>query len=148
VAGTAIASFVAVVVGVLGLVAYVVRQRGYLEFVAREWRPRLAMWGRMLAIGLPAGAEFALMGLYMAVVYSVTRRFGAGAQAGFGIGLRVVQAGFMPVVALGFAVSPVAGQNFGARLPDRVRATFRIGVLMAVGAMAALLVICRLAVGT
>jgi putative MATE family efflux protein len=145
VAGTAIASFVAVVVGVLGLVAYVVRQRGYLEFVAREWRPRLAMWGRMLAIGLPAGAEFALMGLYMAVVYSVTRRFGAGAQAGFGIGLRVVQAGFMPVVALGFAVSPVAGQNFGARLPDRVRATFRIGVLMAVGAMAALLVICRLA---
>ena len=79
------------------------------------------MWGRMLAIGLPAGAEFALMGVYMAVIYSITRRFGAGAQAGFGIGLRVIQAGFMPVVALGFAVSPVAGQNFGARLPDRVR---------------------------
>ena len=127
VAGTAIASFVAVVVGVLGLIAYVVRKRGYLEFVRREWPPRLAMWGRMLAIGLPAGAEFALMGIYMAVIYSITRRFGAGAQAGFGIGLRVIQAGFMPVVALGFAVSPVAGQNFGARLGERVRATFRIG---------------------
>jgi putative MATE family efflux protein len=147
VAGTAIASFVAVVVGVLGLIAYVVRQRGYLEFVAREWRPRLAMWGRMLGIGLPAGAEFALMGLYMAVVYSVTRRFGAGAQAGFGIGLRVIQSGFMPVVALGFAVSPVAGQNFGARLPERVRATFRIGALMAMAAMALLFVICQLEAG-
>ena len=33
---------------------------------------------------------------------------------------------FMPVVALGFAVAPVAGQNFGARLPDRVRATFKV----------------------
>ena len=38
VAGTAIASFVAVVVGVLGLIVYVVRKRGYLEFVRREWR--------------------------------------------------------------------------------------------------------------
>ena len=147
VAGTAIASFVAVVVGVLGLIAYVVRKRGYLEFVRREWPPRLALWGRMLAIGLPAGAEFALMGIYMAVIYSITRRFGAGAQAGFGIGLRVIQAGFMPVVALGFAVSPVAGQNFGARLGERVRATFRIGAVMAMGAMAVLWLICRFAPG-
>jgi putative MATE family efflux protein len=143
VAGTAIASFVAVVAGVLGLIAYVVRKDGYLQFVAQEWRPRLAMWGRMLAIGLPAGLEFALMGAYMAVVYSITRRFGAGAQAGFGIGLRVIQAGFMPVVALGFAVSPVAGQNFGARLAERVRATFRIGAAMAMVAMLILFVICR-----
>ena len=29
----------------------------------------------------------------------------------------------MPVVALGFAVAPVAGQNFGARLAQRVKAT-------------------------
>ncbi len=103
------------------------------------------MWARMLKIGLPAGAEFALMGVYMFVVYAITRRFGAEAQAGFGIGLRVIQAGFMPVVALGFAVGPVAGQNFGARLPDRVRATFRIGALMATVAMVVLFVICRVA---
>ena len=49
----------------------------------------------------------------------------------------------MPVVALGFAVSPVAGQNFGARLPERVRATFRIGAVMATAAMVVLFVICR-----
>src|SRR6476620_3607556 len=98
----------------------------------------------MLEIRLPEGLEFALMGAYMAVVYSITRRFGAGAQAGYGIGLRVIQAGFMPVVALGFAVSPVAGQNFGARLPDRVRATFRMGALMATVAMALLFLICQL----
>jgi putative MATE family efflux protein len=145
VAGTAIASFVAVMAGVLGLIAYVVRKNGYLQFVSHEWRPRIALWGRMLAIGLPAGAEFALMGAYMAVGYAITRRFGAGAQAGFGIGLRVIQAAFMPVVALGFAVSPVAGQNFGARLPERVRGTFRVGVMMATVTMAILFVICHLA---
>jgi putative MATE family efflux protein len=144
VAGTALASFVSVVVGVVALVWYVVRRPGYLELARSEWRPRLALWGRMLKIGLPAGAEFALMGAYMFAVYAITRGFGAAAQAGFGIGLRLIQAGFMPVVALGFSVSPVAGQNFGARLPDRVRGTFRVAAVMAVAAMAALFVICRL----
>ncbi len=78
----------------------------------------------MLKIGLPAGAEFALIAVYLFVVYTISRPFGAAAQAGFGIGLRIVQAGFMPVVALGFSVAPVAGQNFGARLPERVRKTY------------------------
>jgi len=145
VAGTAIASFVSVIVGVASLIVYVVRKCGYLRFVWHEWRPRLATWGRMLKIGLPAGAEFFLMGIYITVVYAITRRFGAPAQAGFGVGLRVIQAGFMPVVALGFAVSPVAGQNFGARLPERVRATFRMGALMATAAMLVLFLICRVA---
>jgi Na+-driven multidrug efflux pump len=89
----------------------------------------------MLRIGLPAGAEFAMMGAYLVLVYVVSRPFGAAAQAGFGIGQRIVQAGFMPVVALGFAVAPVAGQNFGAGRLDRVRATFRSAAAMAVGCM-------------
>jgi Na+-driven multidrug efflux pump len=114
-----------------------------LQFVRRELTPQLALWTRMLKIGLPAGAEFALMGVYMFAVYTITRPFGAAAQAGFGIGLRIIQSGFLPVVALGFAVSPVAGQNFGARLPHRVRATFRIAALMAMAAMSVFGLVCH-----
>jgi Na+-driven multidrug efflux pump len=99
----------------------------------------------MLKVGLPAGAEFALMAVYLFVVYTITRRFGAAAQAGFGIGLRIVQAGFMPVVALGFAVAPVAGQNFGARLRTRVKAAFGTAAALAAAVMAALAVLCHLA---
>ena len=95
----------------------------------------------MLKIGLPAGAEFALMAVYLVLVYSVSRPFGASAQAGFGIGLRVVQACFLPVVALGFAVSPVAGQNFGARKAARVRETFRTAASIAGAAMLVLAVV-------
>jgi Na+-driven multidrug efflux pump len=32
---------------------------------------------------------------------------------------------FLPAMALAFAASPVAGQNFGAKKPERVRQTFR-----------------------
>jgi putative MATE family efflux protein len=143
VAGTALASFISVGVGVVWLVWYVVRRGDTLRFVAAQQRPRVELWVRMLKIGLPAGLEFGLMGVYMFAVYAITRRFGAAAQAGFGIGLRVVQAGFMPVVALGFSVSPVAGQNFGARLPDRVRGTFRAGAAMATAIMVVLALACH-----
>ena len=70
----------------------------------------------------------------MFVVYVVSRPFGAAAQAGFGIGLRLVQAIFLPVVALGFSVAPVAGQNVGARRFDRVRQTLRTALGLSVGA--------------
>jgi Na+-driven multidrug efflux pump len=51
----------------------------------------------------------------------------------------------MPVVALGMSVAPIAGQNFGARLADRVRHTYRDGVLLAMAMMLVLLVVSQAA---
>jgi len=84
-------------------------------------RPDTKIWGGMLRIGVPAGAEFLLLFVYIMLVYAIIRGFGPAAQAGFGIGARVMQALFLPVVALSFAVSPVVGQNFGRRRADRLR---------------------------
>ena len=135
VAGAAVSSLIAIVVAAVWFTSYFFRKNSYLTFDVSLWSPKLAEWRRMLAIGLPSGFEFGMMAVYLGVVYAITRPFGAAAQAGFGIGQRIVQAGFMPVVALGFAVAPVAGQNFGAHLPDRVRATFKDASLMAIAVM-------------
>ena len=145
VVGAAISSLVAIAIGIVWLATYFIRADSFLRFMTADWKPRLALWRRMLGIGLPAGFEFAMMAVYMVIVYALTRPFGAAAQAGFGIGMRVVQAGFMPVVALGFSVAPVAGQNFGARLPDRVKATFRDAALMATGVMLLFAILCHIA---
>jgi putative MATE family efflux protein len=135
VAGAAISTLVAIAIGVIWMTVYFVPADAYLRFAFHDWKPRFDLWRDMLKIGLPAGAEFGLMAVYLMLVYAVSRPFGAAAQAGFGIGLRIVQACFLPVVALGFAVSPVAGQNFGARKGDRVRATFRTAAGLAVAGM-------------
>jgi len=135
VAGAAVSTLISIVIACVWFTSYFFRKDSYLHFDTALWRPKLAEWRRMLAIGLPAGFEFGMMAVYLGVVYAVTRPFGAAAQAGFGIGQRIVQAGFMPVVALGFAVAPVAGQNFGARIPDRVKATFKDASLMATAVM-------------
>jgi len=142
VAGAALSSFIAVLVGVLWLVSYFFRPDTYLTFDRHAWKPQAPLWKALLKIGLPAGTEFALMAVYLFVVYLVSRPFGAAAQAGFGIGLRIVQAGFMPIVALGFAVAPVAGQNYGARRAARVRRAFQDAALMAAGVMAVFAVAC------
>ena len=131
VSGAAVATFISIVVGVAWISVYFIDSKAYLRFHFGHWKPQLRVWWDMLKIGLPAGAEFALMGLYMAVIYAITKPFGAAAQGGFTIGLRVVQAVFLPVVALGFSVAPVAGQNFAARKGERVRAAFKTAAGMA-----------------
>jgi putative MATE family efflux protein len=143
VAGAAIATFIAVLAGTVWILTYF-KPSAYLHFMVADWKPRFRLWWDMLKIGLPAGAEFALMAVYLAIVYLVTRRFGAAAQAGFGIGLRIVQSAFLPVVALGFAVAPVAGQNFGARRGDRVRQTFKTAAMMSISMMLVVIVITHL----
>ena len=135
VSGAALSTFVGVLVGVVWLSFYFIDAHAYLRFHFGSWTPQFRVWWDMLKIGLPAGAEFALMGVYMAVVYAITKPFGAAAQGGFTIGLRIVQSAFLPVVALGFAVAPVAGQNFAAHKGDRVRAAFKAAASLAAGSM-------------
>jgi putative MATE family efflux protein len=135
VAGAALSTLIAIAIGVVWMTVYFLPADSYLRFSFRDWKPRFDLWRDMLKIGLPAGAEFALMAVYLMLVYVVSRPFGAAAQAGFGIGMRILQACFLPVVALGFAVGPVAGQNFGARRGGRVRETFRTAAGLAAAGM-------------
>ena len=143
VAGAAMSSLVAIVVAILWMATYFLGKESYLRFDSGEWKPRFQLWKKLLGIGLPAGFEFGVTAVYLALVYSISRPFGAAAQAGFGIGMRILQAGFMTVVALGFAVAPVAGQNFGARQAARVKATFRDAAWMAAGAMLLFAILCH-----
>jgi putative MATE family efflux protein len=141
VAGAGLASFVAIIVGTFWLAFYFFDTASYLK-LHPHFTPNSSMWAKVLKIGLPAGVEFALIAVYLFVVYTVSRPFGAAAQAGFGIGQRIIQAGFMPVVALGFAVAPVAGQNFGAHNAARVLETFRRAALMAASVMTLFTILC------
>ena len=130
VAGAGLASTISVAVGVTMLWLYFVKLERYVAFDHALWRPRLGDWKRILDVGLPAGGEFALMFIYMGVVYFVIGQFGAAAQAGFSIGGRIMQSLFLPAMAIAFAAGPVAGQNYGAGRHDRVRETLSKTLLL------------------
>lgn len=124
VAGAGLASSIAVAAGAVMLGLYFRKLEKYIHFRPALWRPRLQVWRRMVNVGLPAGGEFGFMFLYMAVIYWVIRDFGAPAQAGFGLGVRLMQSIFLPAMAIAFATGPIAGQNFGAHQYGRIRETF------------------------
>ena len=111
VTGAALATFISILVADVLLILYFERSYHYLYFRFAQFRPQTRIWNSLLRIGLPAGAEFILISVYIIIVYCIIRGFGAAAQAGFGVGARVMQALFLPVVALSFAVAPVVGQN-------------------------------------
>ena len=143
VAGAGLASSVSVCFGAVALFWYFVRLEKYVRFEAELWRPRLREWKRILIVGVPAGCEFALMFLYTGITYWAIRSFGPAAQAGFGVGSRVMQGVFVPALAIAYSAGPLAGQNYGARNWSRVRATFRSTALLSTALMALLTALCQ-----
>ena len=135
VTGAALATFISILVADVLMLLYFEKKYHYLRFRFPLFRPQTKIWGKMLGIGVPAGAEFVLLFVYIVIVYGIIRDFGPAAQAGFGVGARVMQALFLPVVALSFAVAPVVGQNFGGRRADRVRHSVYSGIGIASAVM-------------
>jgi MATE family, multidrug efflux pump len=145
VSGAAMASFLAILFGLAAMTAYFEHERSHLRIRFENWPPQMTLWRSILKIGLPAGGEFVLIAFYLMIVYVVIRPFGAAAQAGFGIGGRVMQSMFLPAVAIAFATAPVAGQNFGARLGSRVREAFYASASIAGAIMVLLTALCHIA---
>ena len=141
VAGAGLASSIAVLMGVLMMWIYFRRLERYVGFAPAQIRPQFRQWKRILDVGLPAGGEFALMFVYMGVIYVVIRDFGVAAQAGFGIGTRVLGLIQMPALAIAIAAGPIAGQNFGAGNAARVRETFIRAAMIVTAVMIAFTIV-------
>jgi putative MATE family efflux protein len=130
VAGAGLASSIAVAIGVVMMGIYFHRSEHYVSIDRKLWRPQPAQWRRILNIGLPAGGELAIIFAFMAVVYYALGHFGPAAQAGFGIGTRLLGVVHMPALSIALAAGAIAGQNFGAGNRERVQQTFKSVLLL------------------
>lgn len=142
-AGAGWASTISGFVGTIALVFMFPRVQSYLRLHLDRLKPNFSAWRRLIFIGLPTSLEFLMMFVIFIVIYGVIRQFGADAQAGFGIGGRIMQSIFLPAMAIAFAAAPIAGQNYGAKRYDRVRETFKITALIGSGVMLTLSVLCH-----
>ena len=125
VAGAALASFVAIGVGVVAFALYFHRATSPLRFRPADWAPRVRGCGARSSRRPARGRRSSRSCPY--TWCSSTTSSGRSARPrrrASASDVRVVQALFLPVIAIAFATAPVAGQNFGARLGDRVREAF------------------------
>jgi putative MATE family efflux protein len=78
---------------------------------------------RILTIALPAGITSMLPSIYNAAVISVLAMSGAHAVAAYGVVNRVEAFAFVILIGLASGMTPILGQNFGAKNMVRVRDT-------------------------
>jgi putative MATE family efflux protein len=141
--GAGLATTLATIVGVIISAYYFHKHEKYVSFHREQIKPNAEVWKRLIFIGLPIGLEFFFMSLVMGVMYWVIRGFGANAQAGLAEGQGALRFIMLPAMAVAFAAAPIAGQNFGARKPERVRETFNWTVGMSVVIMLTLTIFCQ-----
>ena len=141
--GAGLATTLATIAGVIISAYYFHKHEKYVSFHREQIKPNAEVLKRLLFIGLPIGLEFFFMSLVMGVMYWVIRGFGADAQAGLAEGQGAMRFIMLPAMAVAFAAAPIAGQNFGARKPERVRETFNWTVGMSIGIMLVLTVFCQ-----
>ena len=96
--------------GVIILSVYFHRLEHYVAIDRDQLRPRFDTWRRLLGLGLPSGGEFLLMFVIMAVVYGTDPRIRPRRPRPVRRRLRLMQAIFLPAMALAFAVAPWRGR--------------------------------------
>src|SRR4029078_5216503 len=71
VTGAALATFISILVADVLLIIYFEKKYHYVRFRFPLFRPQTRIWKRMLGIGVPAGAEFLLIFVYIVLVYAI-----------------------------------------------------------------------------
>ncbi len=102
---------------------------------------------RFLVIAIPAGLTQTMQPIANAVIIALLANYSASAVAAFGITSRVEAFAMIVVMALSVGISPILGQNWGAKKYDRVHEAlhkaFRFTALWLLGTAAVLALIAR-----
>ena len=82
-------------------------------------------WQRIMHVGIPSMASSLVTPLTTGFITWQVAQFGQEAVAGFGVSSRVEGISLMALMALSAAVTPFTGQNYGAKLYERVSGGMR-----------------------
>jgi putative MATE family efflux protein len=124
--GAAIASLVSQLYAI-GIYIYLIFIKGHHVKIKGPWHLDFRIIRKSLSIGLPSGLTYFFLALNMLITYRVVGGFGTEALAALGIGYRIIQTIYLPVVAVSSAMAAVVGQNFGASSYERIRTTLWVG---------------------
>ena len=120
IAGLAIATVIAQFLGLIYL-AYKVYCCELKQFLSPKcFLPKYDLIKNLTYQSVPMMMNMFMIGLGIFNILFFVSKFGYLAAAGYGSALRIEQILLLPVIGLNTAVLTIAGQNFGAKLFDRV----------------------------
>jgi len=135
--GAAIATLIGQFIAAALAVFLHFRYNKEIQISYRRFKPDFKVIGRILSVGIPS----ALMGAVGSVMtYGMNRILGAfsdTAMSVFGAYFKLQSFVFMPVFGLNNGIVPILAYNFGARRPERMTKTIKLGIAAAISVMLA-----------
>lgn len=130
VAGAALATMLARGIGLILIISHFYMGRSSIVLRFRfswDWE----VVGSIMRIGFPSSISMAMLSLTMFVYNYLANQFGPHVVAALGLGFRIDSLAFMPGQSISIATLTMIGQNYGARLYDRVVQIWKTGLLAA-----------------
>ena len=122
IAGAAIATVIANAITFVVATAVLHFREHLIAFTDFQAQKILDSWKRILHVGIPTLTSSLMAPVTTAFVTSQVAQFGQEAVAGFGVSARVEGVSLLVMMSVSAALTPFAGQNFGAGRFDRVGA--------------------------
>jgi len=130
--GAAIATVISQAIA-LAISFRVLRKRGLIIFERESWTDLAASWKRILTIGIPAAITQLIAPVSTGVITGIVATYGTAAVAGFGVASRLEMFALLVIMAMGSALVPFIGQNWGAGNKARVGRAVKVALVLASG---------------
>lgn len=119
--GAALATIIAQ--GLSGFVSlvYLIKKFDILKMQREDWKPQMSYLKTLTVVGLPMGLQYSITAIGTIVLQAAVNSFGEIAVAGVAAGNKIYALLSCPLEAMGNTMATFAGQNMGAKRPDRIR---------------------------
>lgn len=135
VAGAAYATVIGQILAMCFDLVFNLRKNKEIQFRFKGFRPSRRVIGQIYSVGVPAILNTTLFSVFTFGMNQILIGFSTAATAVFGVYFKLQSFIFMPVFGLTSALIPIVAYNFGAKRPERIRKTMRLGLIYAMGIM-------------
>lgn len=136
IAGAAWATVLGQIVGALLGLYCNLRMNPEISISFRGFRPSGAIIGKIYSVGVPSIIMSSIGSVMTFGMNKILGAFNSTAVAVFSAYFKLESFIFMPVFGLNNGIVPIIAYNYGARKPERISRTVRLGVLYALVIMA------------
>ena len=130
-AGAALGTTLAQAVSVAVSLVVIRRERDGIALTRSDLRPRRAVMGRILRIGVPVALQDGLVQIAFLFITVIANRRGLTDAAAVGIVEKIIGFLFLIPSSMLSTVSALGAQNIGAGKPERARLTLRYAAMIA-----------------
>src|SRR3989338_684140 len=130
VAGAAIATVIARVVGCVLVLNHLLKDRSLVKLRLKDFKYNYLFIKNIFAVGIPSSLSQLVMSVGVLLLTKLAANFGEAAIAAYGIGFKLDTVAFLPTLGIGIAILTMVGQNFGAKNYARAKSIAWVGCLM------------------